>query len=156
MPERETAQERPERRRREHAVAHHAIRLADPQHITVVDRVRAEQHRVHQREHFRTRPRPRRAIGERDRLIDETLDTEPITERRCEHHPGIGDGPLVVEDGFQPVQPTSAATRRIRHHQGDLLSAGPAAAQTARLACSGGHIDHHTGRHPGSHAVYRG
>jgi hypothetical protein len=54
--------------------------------------------------------------------------------------------PARRRDRLQAVQPTSAAHRRIRHHQGDLLSAGRAAAHTARLACSGGHTDHHTGR----------
>jgi hypothetical protein len=147
VPKREGAQERPERRRRKHTVAKHAARLADAQHIAVVDRVRSEQHRVHKRQHFRARPRPGRAVRERDALVHERLQPEPIGERRCEQHPSVSDGPLIVENGLDTLQPRSAPNLKVRHHQGDLLSAGPAAALTARLACSGGHSDHHTG-HP--------
>jgi hypothetical protein len=63
VPEREAAKKRAERRGGEHTMAQHATRLADTEHVTVVDRVSTEQHRVHQRQHFRARPRARRAIG---------------------------------------------------------------------------------------------
>jgi hypothetical protein len=74
----------------------------------------AEQHRVHQREHFRARPSPRRAIAQRDRLVHERLQPEPITERRGEQHPGIRDDPLIVEDHFRrPPRPAESVTIKV-------------------------------------------
>ena len=48
MPERERAQERPERRRRRHSMTEHRPGLARAQHVAVIDAVRPERHRGHQ------------------------------------------------------------------------------------------------------------
>ena len=45
MPERERAQERPERRRRRHAVPEDRGRAAAAQHVAVIDAVRSQRHR---------------------------------------------------------------------------------------------------------------
>ena len=156
MPEGKAAQERPERRGRQHAVAEHAACLARAQHVAVVDRVRAEQHRVHEREHLRARAGGARALPEPYRFVDDALQPEAHSERRGEQQTRVSHHPRVVKTRFDPVQPRSTPGSTIRHHPGDLLSAGPAAAATARLACSGGHSGDHLGRPTQLKTVDRG
>jgi hypothetical protein len=63
MPERERAQERPERRGRHHPVPQDQACRPRAEHVHVIDRVRAGEHPVHQREHLAARQRRARRLG---------------------------------------------------------------------------------------------
>ena len=124
VPERERAQERPQRRGRHHTVTTHQTRAARAQQVAVVDRVGAQKHRVHQRQHLPPRPRRRRPTGQIDRLVDQRLDSQPLGQRRRQHQSRVGDRTLVVELNPQSVQHHA---RPIVHHTSDLLTQAAAA-----------------------------
>src|SRR5205085_3506916 len=90
--------------------------------------------------------RPRTQING---LIYDLLDPEPARERAREHKTRICNRALVIEREREPIDvlpTTPVRTPWSRHHRDDLLSAGLAAARTARLACSGGHSPQRTGQ----------
>ena len=66
--------------------------------------------------------RSRRSRTSRPR---ERLDPQPPRERRDQHHPGVRDDPLIVELDPHAVQSDRLV---ILHHEGDLLTQAPAAA----------------------------
>ena len=103
MPERERAQERPQRRGRHHPMLQHTPRAARSAAHRVVDRVGADQHRVDRASTPSGRPGRARPPAEIDRLIDHLLDPEPAAKRRRQHEPGVRDRTLVVERDPQPV-----------------------------------------------------
>ncbi|MDQ3609964.1 MAG: hypothetical protein M3459_13875, partial [Actinomycetota bacterium] len=96
-------------------MAEHRLGAARAQHVAVVDRVGAQEHRVDQRQHLAARACRARPPAELDGRVDERLDPEPSPERDREHDPGVDDDPLVVEDDIRSV-------RQIVHHAGDLLA----------------------------------
>jgi len=137
-------------------VAEHTLGLAAAQDAGIVDRVTTHKRRVNERQQLAPGPGRARALTEVERLLDDPLDPELIGERTREHEARVCDRMLVVEGKHEPVQPilaTPAAAPLSRHHVGDLLSAGLAAARTARLACSGGHFARHVGRRPAEKTV---
>jgi len=114
VPEAERAQEGAERRGRHRPVGEHRRGATGPEYVAVIDRVRAQQHRVDQRQDLAARTTGARAPAEPDGRIDERLDPQPSPERHREHDPGVDDDSLVVEDDLRSV-------RQIVHHAGDLL-----------------------------------
>jgi len=118
MPERERTQERAERRRRSHATEQRP-QAPGPQHIAVVDAVRAERHRVNQGHDLAPRIRSADAVTKPNKALGERLDPQPRRERRDEHDAGVRHHPLVIEDHPHRV-PSDRPD--IVHHQGDLLT----------------------------------
>jgi hypothetical protein len=125
MPERERAQERPQRRGRHHAVPEHAAGATRTQDIAVVDAVRAERHRRHQGHHLRALVTRAGTVAEIDAPVDKRLDPQSRGERRHQHDPRVSDRPLIVERDPDAVQSDRPATM---HHEGDLLSQAATAA----------------------------
>ncbi len=76
-------------------------------------------------------------------VLDETLDIEPVGERRGQHDPGVRDDPLVIEGDLHTVQSDRPA---IINHQGDLLTPGPGCPHSLKKPCSGGHSYPSTGQ----------
>ena len=123
MPERERAQERPQRRGRRHPAAQQPPRPARPQQLAVIDAVRAEHHREHQRHHLAPRVRGTRPIpAQPHQPPGQSLDPQPLGERRDQHHTRVRDRPLIIELDLQAVHSDRLV---IMHHEGDLLTAGP-------------------------------
>ena len=120
MPERKRTQKRAQRRGRHRPMPEQRLGPPRPQHIAVIDAVRAQQHRVHQREHLAARARRPRPLPEADRGIDERLDPQPPRERDREHDPGIDDHALIIKRHVGSV-------RQILHHKSDLLTQAAAA-----------------------------
>src|SRR5262249_1360867 len=136
-------------RGRHHAVPEHPLRLAATQHARVVDRITANKRRADKRQQFPARPSRTRPRTEINRLIHDLLDPEPPGERAREHKARVRDRALIIKSKHEPIDalPTTPSnTPRSRHHTDDLLSAGLAAARTARLACSGGHSRQRAGQ----------
>jgi hypothetical protein len=99
----EGAQERPQRRWRQHPMAQQLGGLGGAEHIGVVDAVRPGHHGVQQREDLAAGSVMAGAITEVDQLIDQLLDAQPVGEGGGQQQSGIGDGVVVVEAGGQPV-----------------------------------------------------
>ncbi|MDP9261138.1 MAG: hypothetical protein M3O89_04110 [Actinomycetota bacterium] len=114
---------------------------------------------MNKRQQLATGPGRARPPTEVEHLIDHLLNPKPIGERTRQHKPRVCDYALIVEDEREPIQPlltAHTAARPSRHHMGDLLDAGLAAAHTARLACSGGHFARRPRRRPNNKTVDRG
>ena len=151
MNERERTQKRPQRRGCHHPLAEHPLRLAAAQHAGVVDRVAAHKRRTDERQQLAARPCCARPAAQINRLVDDPFDPEPPSQRARQHQARVCDHTLIVEGEREPIEiPAATLTPTLpsRHHIDDLLSAGPAAANTARLACSGGHFAYPPGQHP--------
>jgi len=86
-------------------------------------------------------------------IVDEILDSEPLSERRGEHDPGVRNDPLIVKGHLYAVQSDRPA---IINHQGDLLTPGPDCRYSREKPCSGGHSCGYTGRHRPTGAVEPG
>jgi hypothetical protein len=130
-PERERAQERPQRRGRDHAVAKHTLRLAAAEDARLVDRVAADERRADERQQHAAGPSRPRPLTKLERLVHDSLDPEPLGERTRQNKARVRDRALVVEGECEPVDPaptTPIRALRSRHHTDDLLSAGLAAA----------------------------
>jgi hypothetical protein len=153
VPEGERAQERPQRRRGQHPVPEHQPGAAGAQDVTVGDRVGAQQHRVHQRQHLPPRPRPARSARQADRLVDQLLEPEPLRQRRRQQQPGVRDRPLVIELDLQPVQHYTLSSL---HHLGDLLTRGRGCPPAARNPCLGAHFQLAIRRNQRGYAVNPG
>jgi hypothetical protein len=119
----------------------HRAGLARAQHVAVIDAVSPERHRGHQRHDLAARVRRPRPVAEIDRLDRPAPRSRaaaraapaaaPQRSRRPAHHrtrPRIASG--------------ESFTMRV------TSCAGPAAAGTARLACSGGHLNLSPGQLP--------
>jgi len=146
MPEGERTQERPERRRRRHPAAQQPSGAPGPEHVAVVDAVGAEHHRVDQRHHLAPRVGSTCPVAAQPhKLPSERLDTQPLRERRDQHHAGVRDRPLIIEHDLHAVRSDRLA---ILHHEGDLLTAGRGCPTQPQTACSGGHSSSQTGRNP--------
>ena len=139
MPERERAQERPQRRRRRDHMAEHRAGLSRAQHVAVLDAVRPERHRREEAHHLTPGIRRARAITEIDRVIDELLDTEAPRQQRRQHHTSVSDRPLIIEND-------NGSVRQIMHHAGDLLVQARRRRNRQLSACSGGHFNSTTGQ----------
>jgi hypothetical protein len=152
----ERAQEGAERGGRQHAVTEHLAAGPGAQEVTVLDGVGAGQDGVHHGHDLAPRPSGARSLAEVHHLVEQGLQPEALGERGRQEEPRIRHRAPIVEAHFERVQrrpwPGRAVLPR-RHHMGDLLSAGVAAARTARLACSGGHSDLSSGRNPALQAV---
>ena len=111
MPERKRAQERPERRRCHRLVAEDRLGPASAQDLAVIDAVRAQQHRVHEREHLAPRPRRPRTPAQAHGRVDEHLEPQPPPKSHREHEPGVDDHTLVIEDDPR-IGPTGRAPCR--------------------------------------------
>ena len=114
MPEREQPQERPDSRRRRDSMTEHRSSPPRAQHLAVIDAVRAERDRGHQRHHLPARMSRPRPLTQIDGPIDQILDLEPPREQRREHHTRVRDNPLIIEHNH----------RRLVHHDDDLLDQG--------------------------------
>jgi hypothetical protein len=124
VPEGERAQERPQCRGRPQVMPEHEPRPPRTQHVAVVDRISAQQHRVAERQHLPARPRPTRTARQINRLVHQPFDPDPPSQARRQQQPRVRDRPLVVELDRQPVQHHS---RPNLHHVSDLLCGAPAA-----------------------------
>jgi hypothetical protein len=111
----------------------HRPGLAGPEHVTVIDAVRAERHRRHRRHHFPARIRGALALAEIDRPVDQRLDPEALGQHRGQKRPRVGDQPLVVE-------PYPRRVRQTLHHVGDLLVQARRRRIRQLSACSGSHL----------------
>jgi hypothetical protein len=96
----------------------HRRGLTRAQDVAVLDAVRAKRHRADHRHDLAPRVRGARPVAEPNPVIDELLDAEALSKQRRQHHPRIGDRPLIIEHH----------DRRAVHHVGDLLSRAAAAA----------------------------
>ncbi len=114
MPEREGPQERPERRRRHRAMTKDRLGVAGPQDVTVIDAVRTQQHRVHQRQHLAPRPRRARPTAKPDGRVDQRLKAQPAAEGDREHQARVNDDTLIIKRDIRSV-------RQTMHHAGDPL-----------------------------------
>ena len=141
MPERERPQERPKRRRRRHRMPEHRPRLSRAQHVAVIDAISPEHHRRDQRHDLAARVRRPAPAAEIDRLIDQSLDPQPLSKHRGQQHPSIRDRPPVIEDHPRRV-------RQTLHHAGDLLLQARRRPTRQLSACSGGHLNLSLGRLP--------
>jgi hypothetical protein len=142
MPERERAQKRAQRRRCHHPVTEYRRGLPGPQQIAVIDAVRTQRHRRDERHHLAARVRGAGPITETDRLINQRLDPEPISQHRRQHQTGVGDDALIVKHDARGV-------RQTLHHVGDLLVQARRRRNRQLSACSGGHLKPRSGRpHP--------
>jgi hypothetical protein len=120
VPERERAQEGPQRRRRRDPATQPPARASRPEHAGVVDAVGAEDHRGDQRHHLAPRVRRTGPIATQPHHpARERLETEPLRPRRDEHHTRVTHDPLIVELDPQPVQSDGIV---ILHPQGELLT----------------------------------
>ena len=95
---------------------------------------------------------PRAIAAKAHQALCETLDTQPPCECGDQRDPSIRDDALVVEDRLTAVQ----LDRRIVHHEGDLLTPGPAAHTAVKNPCSGGHYRSLIGQNDLSAAVDSG
>src|SRR3954451_25071274 len=68
--------------------------------------------------------------GSRHEIGSQRLKPQPPGQRRDQHHAGVRHNPLVVERDLHTVQSDG---RVIVHHEGDLLTAGPAAPHSRKL-----------------------
>jgi hypothetical protein len=118
VPERERAQERPERRRRCDRVTEDLAGPACAQDVAVVDAVRAQGHRRHQGHNLRARARRARPVTKINSPVDQRLDSQARRERRRQHDPGVGDRPLIIEHDRHAIQSDRPVSM---HHEGDLL-----------------------------------
>jgi hypothetical protein len=114
MPEREGPQKRAECRRRHRPVPEDRFAVAGAQDIAVIDAVRAQQHRVHQRQHLAPRPRRARALTELHRRVDQRLQTQPPAKRDREHQARVDDDTLIIKRDIRSVRQTV-------HQAGDPL-----------------------------------
>ena len=123
VPERERAQERPQCRGRRHPAAQQPPRPTRPQQLAVIDAVRAQHHRKQQRHHLAARVRGARPIpAQPHQPPGQSLDPEPLGERRHQHHTRVRDSPFIVELDRQAVHGNRLF---FVHHLGDLLTPGP-------------------------------
>ncbi len=88
------------------------------QHVAVIDAVRAQGHRRHQRHHLRPRVGRSPTVAQTDRVVDERLDPQALRKRRGEHDSRVGDRPLIIESHRDNIQSDPPV---IMHHEGDLL-----------------------------------
>jgi len=122
MPEGEGAQERAQRRGCRHPATRQPPRLARSQDLAVIDAVRAEHHREHQRRHLAPGVRGARPVASQpDQPPRQRFDPQAFGEGRDQHHSCVRDGPLVIEFDSQTVQSDRLV---IMHLEGDLLCAG--------------------------------
>lgn len=125
MPERERAQERPQRRGRRQPAAQQSTSATRAQHARVVDAVGAEHHRKQQRHHLATRVGGARPVAAQPHQIArQRLDSQASRERRDEHHAGVRDDPLIVKNDTHAIRSDRPV---ILHHQADLLTQDAAA-----------------------------
>ena len=124
VPERERAQERPQRRGRSDPAAQQTARAARTEHAHShrCSRRRAPSRRSSSSPSARSRPWPLRP--QQHEPVDQTFDPQPLRERRHQRDPGIRDDPLVIKNDPHPVQSDRPV---IMHQQGDLLCRAPAA-----------------------------
>jgi hypothetical protein len=95
MPEREAAQERPERRRRID-VGEQPGHAAVPQQVHVLDAVRASDHARDQSGHLR--PGMRTTVARhRQMLVHQMAQTGPVGQREHRHQPSRGHQTWIVE-----------------------------------------------------------
>ena len=138
MPESERPQKRPQRRGRGQPPAEQSPRATRPQHITVIDAISAEQHRVDQSHHLPARIRcPRPITTKRYEPANQTLNPQPAGERRHQRDPSIRNQPLITKNDLNAVQSDS---RVIMHHPSDLLTPGPGCRHSLKKPRSGGHL----------------
>ncbi len=122
MPKGERPQERPQCRRGRQPPAQQPARAARTQHIAIIDRIGAEQHRVDQRHHLPARVRrPRTITTKRHQATHERLNPEPPRKHRDERYPSVRNDPLIIEDDLNTIQ---SDRRAIMHHLSDLLIPG--------------------------------
>jgi hypothetical protein len=107
----EAAQERPERRRCQHDVAEHRLRVARPQGIGVVDRVATGQGRVDKGHGLVPYMGPPRSIAEVDVLVEQLQQTQVLGQRGRQHEPGVGHQMIVVEGHLTAVQAVAKSHR---------------------------------------------
>ncbi len=154
VPERERAQERPQRRGRRHPAAQQPARAPRAQQVAVIDRVGAQRHRVDERHHLAPRVARAGPIGAQAHAAsDQPLDAQPPSERRGQRDSRVGDQALVVEVHLHVVQ---SGRPVIVHHEGDLLMPGPGCPHSRRKPCSGGHSSSCVGRNRSTDAVDSG
>lgn len=67
-----------------------------------------------------------------------------------EHHPGIRDSTLVIEDDPQTIQSDPLV---ILHHEGDLLTAGPGCCNQPLKPCTGDHSSFQPRQNPPTPSV---
>ena len=127
VPERERAQERPQRRRRRQPAAQQPAACARRAARRVSSMLSAPS-TIANSSAITLRPAlaaPGRSRRSRTRLPASASIPSRSRERRDQHHPGVRDDPLVVETDPHAVQSDRLV---ILHHEGDLLSQAPAAA----------------------------
>jgi hypothetical protein len=126
MPEGERAQKRPQGRGRGQPAAEQPSRAPGPEHAAVVDAVGAQHHRKQQRHRLASRVGRARPVAPQPHQPGrQGLDSQPLGDRRDQHHPGVRDDPLIIELDLQAVQSDGRVTV---HHEGGLLTAGPGCA----------------------------
>lgn len=122
MPESERPQKRPECRGRRQPATQQSTRATRPQHITIIDRIRAEQHREHERHHLAARVRRARPITTKPHEpVNQPLNPKPPRERRDQRDPRIRDHAIIVKNDPHPIQSDPLV---ILHHTSDLLIPG--------------------------------
>lgn len=91
------------------------------QHAAVIDAVRAQRHRGHDRHHLLARVRRPGPPAKIDGVIDQRLDPDPARERRRQHDPGVRDCPVVVETDRDTIQ----SDHTVNMHHEVTSCAGP-------------------------------
>lgn len=83
---------------------HHLRGRSGAQHVGVINVGSAQEDRVHQRQHLAARRSATDTTVESHRRIDQRLEIEPLTQRRGQQQPGVGDEIAVVEGDVNAVQ----------------------------------------------------
>ena len=103
MPEREGAQERPQRRWRHHPERQHHLRGAGAEPVRVIDVGSADQDRRHQREDLAARVRATDPVDQTNHVVDQRLKTEANHQRGRHDQPCVGHQARIIEDRLDAV-----------------------------------------------------
>jgi hypothetical protein len=104
VPERERAQERADRRGRQHPVPEHAAGRPGPQQLNVVDAVATSKQAVDQGQDLGPRVGRARPVAEVDQLVGGLLHAQPLGQGRGQQQPGARDRVLVIEGDIDLVE----------------------------------------------------
>jgi hypothetical protein len=118
-----------------------------PQHVSVIDRVAAGHHRVHQGQHLAAGPVVAGSVAEVDQLVDHGLHPQPFGQGSGQCQAGVGDRVVVIERDHEGAGVCDDGVEKVPSELGFVAGSQPPFSQLKGPFHN--HITAHTTRRSG-------